>query len=83
MTQNTRPASEIAAMEQCRGIYRDASSQMIARGVQPIDTALGCVFAAHDLAMHAGMEPAAAVEWIRTAADLMEQQLAAGQHISR
>lgn len=37
--------------------------------------ALGALYASHDLAMRAGMSPHDAVEWMRTAADLMERQL--------
>lgn len=44
-------------------------------GVEPIDIALGAVYASHDLATRAGMTPHQAIEWLRTAADVMERQL--------
>ena len=44
---------------------------------EPIDVALGALYAAHDLAQRAGMTAAEAIEWLRTAADLMERQLIA------
>ena len=46
-----------------------------AERVQPIDAAIGAIYATHDLAMHAGMDGHTAVEWMRTATDLMERQL--------
>ncbi len=42
---------------------------------EPIDVALGAVYASHDLAQRAGMSAAEAIEWLRSAADLMERQL--------
>ena len=42
---------------------------------EPIDVAIGALYAAHDLAMRSGLDKAAAIEWIRTAADQMERQL--------
>lgn len=46
---------------------------------EPIDLALGALYASHDLAQRAGMSPVEAIEWLRTAADLMERQLLDGQ----
>lgn len=42
---------------------------------EPIDLALGAIYASHDLAQRAGMNAHDAIEWIRTAADLMERQI--------
>ena len=44
---------------------------------EPIDVGLGALYASHDLAMRAGMNAAEAIEWLRTAADVMERQLLA------
>jgi len=44
---------------------------------ETIDVAIGTLYAAHDLACRSGMSRYAAVEWLRTAADLMERQLLA------
>lgn len=63
-------------MEPIRAAFRNATSKLAAAGrIEPIDAALGAVYATHDLAMRAGMDAHAAIEWMRTAADLMERQL--------
>lgn len=63
------------AIEGVRGPIRRIADRF--PQVEPIDVALGALYASHDLACRAGMAPAEAIEWLRTAADLMEEQLIA------
>lgn len=67
-----KPAG-VDAIEAIRGPIRRLADRFPA--VEPIDVALGSLYASHDLAMRAGMTPTEAIEWMRTAADLMERQL--------
>lgn len=69
---DTTPAG-LDAIEGVRGPIRRIADRFPDR--EPIDVALGALYAAHDLACRAGMTPAEGVEWICTAADLMERQL--------
>lgn len=62
-----------ATIEGVRGPIRRLAERFPDR--EPIDVAMGALFASHDLARRAGMSPIEAVEWLRTAADLMERQL--------
>ena len=65
----------LATIEAVRGPIRRLADRFPDR--EPIDVALGALYASHDLAMRAGMSAAEAIEWLRTAADLMEAQLLA------
>ncbi len=65
----------LATIEGVRGPIRRLAERFPDR--EPIDVALGALYAAHDLAQRAGMTPADAIEWLRNAADLMERQLLA------
>jgi hypothetical protein len=60
-----------------RAIRNSAAKLTVGGKVEPIDAALGSLYATHDLALHAGMDGHAAIEWMRTGADLMERQLLA------
>lgn len=74
MHDETKSAS-VAIIETFRGPIRRLADQFPDR--EPIDVSLGALYASHDLAMRAGMTAHEAVEWLRTAADLMERQLLA------
>ncbi|MBZ9650326.1 hypothetical protein K9B33_22605 [Sphingobium sp. 3R8] len=64
---------DTSAIEAVRGPIRRLAERFPDR--EPIDLALGALYASHDLAQRAGMDPHSAIEWMRTAADLMERQL--------
>lgn len=68
-------AASLAAIETCRRINRSAAAEYLARGVRADDIAIAAIYSAHDLAMHDGRDPAGAIEWLRTALDVMERQL--------
>lgn len=63
-------------IETCRDINRHAAAQCVAKGVEPVDATIAAIYSAHDLAsaIHAG-DSHAAIEYMRTALDLMERQL--------
>lgn len=63
----------VAAIEAIRGPIRRLVDRF--PDCEPIDVALGALYASHDLAMRAGMDPHDAVAWIGAAARLMERQL--------
>lgn len=67
-------------IERCRSFLRKASTEISSRGVENVDVAIGAVYAAHDAAvvLHSG-DQQAAIEWQRTALDLMERQLLDGR----
>lgn len=67
----------LLAIEAVRGRVRRIADRFPA--IEPIDVALGALYASHDLARRAGMTPIEAVEWLRTAVDLMERQLLAAE----
>jgi hypothetical protein len=74
MPQHDSPEPEgLATIEGIRGPIRRLADRFPDR--EPIDVALGALYASHDLACRAGMTAAEAIEWLRTAADLMERQL--------
>ena len=65
-----------AAIELCRKLNRKAAGQYVARGIAPADAVIGAIYSAHDLAtdLHTG-DGHAAIEYLRTALDMMERQL--------
>jgi hypothetical protein len=76
MPKHDSPAPDgLDTIEGVRGPIRRIADRFPDR--EPIDVALGALYASHDLAMRAGMSAAEAIEWLRTAADLMERQLLA------
>ena len=76
MPQHDTPTPDgVATIEAIRGPIRRIADRFPER--EPIDVALGALYASHDLACRAGMTPAEAIGWLRTAADLMESQLLA------
>ena len=56
-------------------LHQKLHAQLIERGVEPIDAAIGAIYATHDVAMRAGMSSHDAIEWMRSATDMMERQL--------
>lgn len=74
MPQHDAPIpAGLDTIEAVRGPVRRLADRFGDR--DPADIAIGALYAAHDLAMRSGLDPAAAIEWIRTAADEMERQL--------
>lgn len=67
------PPEAAAAIEKVRGLVRGLSDRVAVHGVEPVDAALGVAYALHDLALQLAGSPIAAVEWIRTFADLAER----------
>lgn len=67
-------------IEICRRLYREAALKYAERGVPIRDVAIAAIFSAHDLAMHSGLNAHDAIEWLRTATDVMERQILEGQH---
>lgn len=65
-----------AIVEKCREIYRGAAIKLAGKGIEPIDIAIAGVYFTHDTALAAGHDPHGAIEWMRTALDDMERQLA-------
>lgn len=72
MTEEDRSIQNI---ETCRRINRKAATKYAEHGVAPEDAAIAAVYSAHDLAMQIGHNQAGAIEWLRTALDVMERSL--------
>ncbi len=74
---NADPAAgDSAIIDMCRRVNRSAARQYVARGIEPVDAVIAAIYSAHDLAtdLHEG-DGHAAIEYLRTALDLMERQL--------
>ena len=66
---------EAAHIEATRNILRRAGQHIgQLKDLPPVDVALAGTYAAHDLAFDLTGDPFAAVEWLRTALDLLERQ---------
>ena len=71
----------VSAIDLCRNINRKAANQYSARGISPEDIALAAIYSAFDIAEVAKGSGMAAVEWLRTALDLIERQVMAGGQV--
>ena len=69
---------EEAAIETARKLTRSLVAKLTERGIQLADATIALAYALHDAATELTGDPASAVEWMRTAADLMERQLMGG-----
>ena len=67
--------AEVEVIELTRRLARALTAQVLARGVARPDALIGLAYALHDGATDMTGSRTEAVEWIRTAADLMERQL--------
>lgn len=78
MTGNDEEVS-VKAIELCRNLNRKAAEEYHRRGISLEDVALGALYSTFDIAQRfQGNDPFAAVEWIRTGADIIEKQLMEG-----
>lgn len=71
---------EAAAIETSRRLMRSLIRKLTEKGVEPADATIAQAYALHDAATELTGGPVAAIEWMRTAADVMERQLLGGSH---
>lgn len=73
--QNETPLTdgEIAMIEMTRRLARSLITRLADGGAQPTDIAIGMAYALHDAATELTGTATEAVEWMRTAADIMER----------
>lgn len=77
----TRGDEEISvrAIELCRDLNRKAAIECERRGITLEDVTVAALYSLFDTAQRLKSgDPFAAIEWIRTGADLMERQLMEG-----
>ena len=72
--------AEAAVIETTRNLTRTLIAKLAAKGAEPADATIGLAYALHDAASELTGNPVEAVEWMRNATDLMEQQLMGGNH---
>ncbi len=66
----------VRAIELCRDLNRKAAGECERRGISAEDVTVAALYSLFDLAQRfKGGDAFAAIEWIRTGADLMEGQL--------
>lgn len=70
--------AELQQAHKVRRIIREAGGKMMAAGVLPVDVGFGTFCAALDAAECFAGEGMAAIEWLRSACDVMEQSLLNG-----
>ena len=80
MTHNDEEVS-MSAIDLCRNINRKAANEYAARGVSSEDIALASIYSAFDIAEAAKGPGVVAVEWLRTALDVIERQVIAGEPV--
>lgn len=75
MTGNDEKLS-VQAIEVCRNLNRKAAVECEKHGISLEDVSLAALYSAFDVAqrLKAG-DPLAAIEWLRTGADVIERQL--------
>lgn len=80
MTRNDEEVS-MSAIDLCRNINRKAANEYATRGISPEDIALASIYSAFDIAEAAKGPGVVAVEWLRTALDVIERQVIAGEPV--
>ncbi|MBX9662579.1 hypothetical protein [Novosphingobium sp.] len=70
--------SELGQAHKVRRIIREAGDKMVAAGALPVDVGFGTFCAALDAAEQFAGEGMAAIEWLRSACDVMEHSLLNG-----
>lgn len=78
MSNNGPVPEELRQAHEVRRIIREAGARMIANGVEPVDVGFGTFCAALDVAEQFAGEGMAAIEWLRSATDLMERTILNG-----
>lgn len=69
---------EAAVIEMTRRLTRKLINELTARGVQAADATIALAYVLHDAATELTGDPVSAVEWMRTATDLMDRQVMGG-----
>ncbi len=72
--------TEAAIIETTRRLTRSLIAKLAAEGVEPADATIGLAYALHDAATELTGDAVQAVEWMRTASDMMENQLMGGNN---
>jgi hypothetical protein len=68
--------TSVKAIELCRDLNRKAAAEYQRRGISLEDVTVAALYSLFDIAQRfKGGDQFAAIEWIRTGADLMERQL--------
>ena len=80
MTHNDEEVS-MSAIDLCRNINRKAANEYGKHGVSGEDIALAAIYSAFDIAEAAKGPGVVAVEWLRTALDVIERQVIAGEPV--
>lgn len=80
MTRNDEEVS-MSAIDLCRNINRKAANEYATRGISPEDIALASIYSAFDIAEAAKGPGVVAVERLRTALDVIERQVIAGEPV--
>ena len=70
--------SDMDNVQKVRSLLREAGTKMRAHGVEPIDVALGSIYAGFDHAESATGYGIPAVEWLRTVCDVLEKSIIEG-----
>lgn len=70
--------AELEQAHKVRRIIREAGEKMTTAGVLPVDVGFGTFCAALDMAEQFAGEGMGAIEWLRSACDVMEQSLLNG-----
>lgn len=68
-------ATSMVHIEKCRRVNRLAANKYAEQGVSLEDIAIAAMYSAFDLALALKGNPSAAIEWARTAFDVMERGL--------
>jgi hypothetical protein len=78
MTGNDENISE-QAIELCRNLNRSAAVKYAERGVSHEDITMGSIYCSFDLATGLTGSQIGAIEWLRSAVDVIERQLLEGE----
>lgn len=70
--------AEAAIIEKTRTLTRSLVQKVTAQGVEPADATIALAYALHDAASELTGNPVSAIEWMRSATDLMERQVMGG-----
>ena len=74
-------ASSMQVIEFCRRFNRRMAEKQAEIGARIEDIAIGAIYSAVDLAQAHTGDPVAAIEWARTALDVMERRILSGEAV--